>query len=371
MKEEVRKQRIKAFCGKLSDSGIDAAVFFSTGGIRYFTDFRMNTGTESVYVLTCREEENYFVPRLDHLRALDTCAVADLFVLGEDSSDNYAGVRKILQELGCKTVGFEAEKVSYQQYLTLQRSVSGELVPVDSLFAEQRAVKSEEELDLLRRAAAIADLAMDTCRQELKDRLSSGRSITESEMTGLARYVYEREGAEGASFDPFCMTGNHAWLPQRLSTVKRILPGDMCVFDMGTVYEGYCSDLTRTFAYGGVTEAQQRIYETAREAQHLAREVIRPGVRGSEIDRIARDYIAAQGYGEYFPHITGHGLGVDIHELPILDQTQDLLLRPGMVVTVEPGIYVPGTGASRTEDMVLVTESGHELLTHCDRELLL
>jgi len=371
LKEEERRRRIGSFCGTLREKGIDAAVFFAGGSIRYFTDFRMNAATESVYMLTADGDEHYFVPRLDYRRATESCPVRNLKILGEDSSDNYAAVKEVLRKAGCERIGFEKEKVTYQQYLILQMADAGDLVPVDTLFAQQRAIKSEEELILIRRAAKIADLAMNTCRSVLKERLQAGKEMTESEMTGLARYVYEREGAEGASFDPFCMSGEHVWLPQRFSTAKPVRPGDMSIFDMGAVYQGYCSDLTRTIAAGVVTDEQYRIYETAREAQQRAVQAVCPGKRGYEIDRVAREYIRGQGYGDYFPHITGHGLGTDIHELPILDQSQDIVLAPGMVVTVEPGIYVPETGAARIEDMVLVTEAGYELLTNCDRGMIL
>jgi len=172
------------------------------------------------------------------------------------------------------------------------------------------------------------------------------------------------------SFEPFLVSGENGWLPQRISSRKPLQAGELALLDMGAVYDGYCSDLTRTFAVGEVDAEKRRIFRIAYTAQQAAIAAIKPGMRACDVDAVAREIIAAEGLGEYFPHLTGHGVGLSTHEPPILDRDVEMVLEPGMVVTVEPGIYLPGVGAARVEDMVLVTPTGHEVLTTTPRELV-
>ena len=171
------------------------------------------------------------------------------------------------------------------------------------------------------------------------------------------------------SFEPFMMSGQDAWLPRRVASAKPLKQGELVLFDMGVLCDGYCSDLTRTFAVGEASEAQRRLFEVAWKAQRAAVAAIRPGATAGEVDAAAREIIEDEGWGEYFPHLTGHGVGLSIHEPPIVDRNVDTVLLPGMVTTVEPGIYLPGVGAARVEDMVLITSTGGEVLTAADREL--
>jgi Xaa-Pro aminopeptidase len=235
---------------------------------------------------------------------------------------------------------------------------------VRDFMVRLRLVKSEAELDRIREAAAIADRVMEEIAGEVQP------GVQEQEFVGMVEYLLRREGAEGPSFEPFFMSGENAWLPQRVASRKSLREGELALLDMGAVYRGYCSDITRTFAVGEVSEEQRRIFRVAREAQAAAIEAIRPGVMASAVDRAAREVIEAAGLGSYFPHLTGHGVGVSIHEPPILDRGVDMLLEPGMVLTVEPGIYLPGVGAARVEDMVVVTGTGCELLTSAQRDLV-
>ena len=142
------------------------------------------------------------------------------------------------------------------------------------------------------------------------------------------------------------------------------------ILDLGAIYEGYCSDLTRTFGLGDLTRAQEKIFKVALKAQQAAIAAIKPGMIAAKIDAVAREIIQREGYGEYFPHLTGHGVGLSIHELPIIDKGVETPLTSGMVTTIEPGIYLAGVGAARIEDMVLVTDTGYELLTKAERELI-
>ena len=209
----------------------------------------------------------------------------------------------------------------------------------------------------------------DKAMQESLKSLREG--IKEVEISAYAKYIMEKEGAEGTSFQPFVMSGENAWLPQRFSSEKKIKKGELVIFDIGAIYRGYCSDLTRTFSLGNLSEEQKEIFNVAYLAQREAIKAVKPGIKASDIDKIARDIITERGYGKYFPHITGHGLGISVHEKPIIDVKVNTKLEPNMVITIEPGIYLEGVGAARVEDMVLVTKEGHEILTKTKRKLII
>jgi len=358
------QERVKKLADQLAEREIDLAVLFNPGHIRFFTDFRMNTATESILAATKEGDLFYIVPPLDYRRAQQSCWIRQLLTFPEDTPNYLSPLEKILPPGKVKRIGIEADTIAYHKLRFLQEGFAAELIPVDRELFAMRAVKTPAEIGLLRKAALIADTAMQACYEMMRP------GVTEAELAGYARYLFEKYGAEGASFDPFWMSGANAWLPQRFPSAKALQKGELCIFDMGAVYRGYCSDLTRTLSLGGLNSRQLEICQAAFTAQQRAMAAIRPGVTAKAIDQIARDYIAGQGFGEYFPHITGHGLGISIHELPILDQETDTLLQENMVVTVEPGIYVPGVGAARTEDMVLVTASGYEKLTQAGYNML-
>ncbi len=357
-------ERVRKLTDQLEEREIDLAVLFNPGHIRFFTDFRMNTATESILVVTGKGDLFYIVPPLDYRRAQESCWIRQLLIFPEDTPNYLSPLAKILPPSQVKRIGIEADTITYHKLRFLQEVFAAELIPIDRELFAMRAVKTPAEIALLRKAALIADTAMQACYEMMQP------GITEAELAGYARYIFEKSGAEGASFDPFWMSGANAWLPQRFPSTKALQKGELCIFDMGAVYRGYCSDLTRTLSLGGLNSRQLEICQVAFTAQQTAMAAIKPGVTAKSIDQIARDYIAGQGFGDYFPHITGHGLGISIHEMPILNQETDTILQESMVVTVEPGIYLPGVGAARTEDMVLVTAEGYEKLTQASYDML-
>lgn len=346
-------------------AGLDLALLFDRANVRYFTGFRLNRVMSSILAVPRDRDPVYLVAQLDLERAKRDCWIERIVPFPEDTP-NYLFALAPLLKGAVRRVGVERDVLTLAQADCI-RELAGdgcEMIDIRPLTARLRAVKSPEEIDLIRHAAVIADRAM----EEVIDNLRPG--ISEAELSALAECRMLREGAEGVSFEPFLMSGENGWLPQRISSRKPLRTGELALLDMGAVYEGYCSDLTRTFAVGEVDAEERRIFRIAYEAQQAAIAAIRPGVRACDVDAVARERIAAKGLGKYFPHLTGHGVGLSTHESPILDQNVEMVLEPGMVVTVEPGIYLPGVGAARVEDMVLVTPTGHEVLTAAPRELV-
>ena len=316
-------------------SGLDssnAALLIEPDRVRVFTDFR--------YAEAARE--------LDGAEFVD--AKRDLF--------------QTLSELLSGQVGFEAASITYEHYSRLHAG-GIELVPRYGLVEELRAVKDERELDAIRRAAAITNRAFERFADE-------GRLIGETERDLAWRMErFLREGqSEGVSFPVTVAAGANAAKPHTDPGDRRVEPGQTVIVDAGCVVDGYCSDCTRTFASGPLSDELKRAYEVCLDAQLAGLAAVRPGASGPGVDAEARDRIEAAGFGEAFGHGLGHGVGLLVHEDPRLAKESRSTLARGNVVTVEPGIYLTGKGGIRIEDLVVVTEDEPEVLTTFTKDLL-
>jgi Xaa-Pro aminopeptidase len=270
-----------------------------------------------------------------------------------------------LSELLTGRIGFEAEAVTYAGYDTL-RGGNVDLVPRWGLVEELRAVKDESELDAIRRAAEITS--------RMYERLADERFVgrTEAELAWRVVELFHELGAEEPAFPTIVAAGANGARPHTEPGGGRIEAGQTVVVDAGAKFGDYCSDCTRTFATGSLPEELKRAYTTCLEAQRAALDAVRGGANAREVDGVARSRIEASGYGDAFGHGLGHGVGLLVHEAPRMAPTapEDEVLRPGNVVTVEPGIYLEGLGGVRIEDLVVVTEDGPEVLTTFPKDLV-
>ena len=193
--------------------------------------------------------------------------------------------------------------------------------------------------------------------------------MSELEIVAEIEYEMKKKGVEKMSFATTVLAGAKAALPHGTPDQTKVKKGDFVLFDLGVVYNGYCSDITRTVAFGDVRKEHKKVYETVLNAQMAAVDAVKPGMTCSELDKVARNIIQEAGYGEYFTHRLGHGLGISIHEYPSVTETNNLTLKEGMVFTIEPGIYIPGQVGVRIEDDVVVTKTGREVLTKFPKSL--
>ncbi|NMD70747.1 aminopeptidase P family protein [Bacillus sp. DNRA2] len=262
------------------------------------------------------------------------------------------------------TMAIEKEHMIVERYETLTNLFNGtQYISAEEKLRQLRMIKSDDELTKLRQAGELADYAIQIGMNEI----SEGK--TELEVLAAIEYALKKKGVSQMSFSTMVLTGANAAAPHGTPGGTKIQRGDLVLFDLGVVVDGYCSDITRTIAFGETSEKQTKIYDTVLKAQLAAIEAIKPGVTCSAVDLTARGIISAAGFGEYFPHRLGHGLGISIHEYPSVTEKNSLVLQEGMVFTVEPGIYVPNVAGVRIEDDVLVTASGYELLTKFPKEL--
>jgi Xaa-Pro aminopeptidase len=267
------------------------------------------------------------------------------------------------ERLAGRRVGFEEAHLPYAGYRTLA-GAGVELAPTSGLVESLRAVKDDAEIEIMRRAGALSDEIFEALSQER----FSGR--TERELVWWVERSFREAGAGGVSFPTVVAAGETATSPHAEPGERAIEEGVLVVVDAGCVVDGYCSDCTRTFAVGEISERLREIYALCLEAQLAGLAAVTPGAQGRDVDAAARELIADAGLGEAFGHGLGHGVGIQIHEAPTLRPESEDTLQPGNVVSVEPGIYLPGVGGVRIEDLVLVTEDGAERLTQFTKELV-
>ena len=270
-----------------------------------------------------------------------------------------------VQSRGLKTLGFEDDYLTcktYQQYLGKLTDV--ELRPASGVVEKLRGVKDDNETELLRQAVHIADLAFD----HILDFIRPG--VRETDLALELEYFMRRKGAEKSAFDIIVASGHRSALPHGVASDKLLQSGELVTMDFGAVYRGYHSDITRTVVLGKADKKQKKIYNLVLQAQLAAIDAVKPAVVAGTVDTVARDLIAGHGYGANFGHGLGHSVGLAIHETPGFSTRDKTILEKGMVITVEPGIYLPGWGGVRIEDIVTVTATGCDVLTKAPKELM-
>jgi Xaa-Pro aminopeptidase len=345
------KNRIEALRAALDAAGLEAILVASGVNRRYLSGF---TGTAGALLFTPRGQ--YLLTDFRYVTQAPLQAVD--YEVVEHAPDMMDTVKALLAEAGVTRLGFEERHVSYADWSSWSKALAPvELVPVDGLPEKLREKKDDDEIAVIREAAKLADAAYAHILHFVRP------GVTELDLAAELESFMRKNGATGPSFDTIVASGERSAMPHGVASDRKLQSGEFVTFDFGALYRGYCSDLTRTIVVGEATDRHREIYGIVLEAQEHALANIRPGMTGREADALTRDVITRYGYGEFFGHGTGHGIGLEIHEAPRLSQRSDTVLEPGMVVTVEPGIYIPGFGGVRIEDDVVVTESGIHVLT--------
>lgn len=351
-------QRLTRLREKFKENDIDGLLVTSNYNRRYITGF---TGTAGVALITATSAK--FITDFRYVDQASEQAVN--FEIVQHKASLLEEVASQLNELGIKKLGFEKAHVSYGQFEEFKQQFKEiTLVPISGMIENLRLIKDDQEIKILKEAAQIADNAFAHIVKYIKP------GLTELDVSNELEFFMRKQGAVSSSFDIIVASGIRSALPHGVATNKVIKKGELVTLDFGAYYKGYCSDITRTVAIGKPSSELEKIYNTVLEAQLKGMKGIKPGMTGKEADALTRDYITEQGYGEYFGHSTGHGLGMEVHEGPGLSMKSDTLLEPGMVVTVEPGIYISGVGGTRIEDDTVITENGNETLTYSTKELI-
>jgi Xaa-Pro aminopeptidase len=272
---------------------------------------------------------------------------------------------QIIKELGLGKIGFESHSITVKEYDELAESYKNiNLIKTKGILEQLRAIKDSSEINLIKSAQNITDKAFKHILSLIKP------GVSELDLVAELEFFMKKNGSKSKAFQTILVSGPRTSLPHGNPSERILQSGDFVTIDFGARFSGYCSDMTRTVIIGKPSERQLSIYNTVLDAQIKAIEYIKPGLTGKDVDRVARKLISKQGFGDYFGHGLGHGVGLEIHEAPSLSPKSESELLPGMIVTVEPGIYIENFGGVRIEDMVVITENGFENLTSSEKRLI-
>ncbi len=354
------ENRIQQLAAGLPD-GIDGVLITSEPNRQYFTGMHSSAGT----VLVFKNGAAYFFIDSRYVERARQLASGYEVILQKEL---YAQLAEKIREHQAGKIAIESEAVTVSEYMRMKNRLQGiHLVMEERVNAQirrMRMLKSAEEIAAIKAAQQLTEEAFAHICGYIK------AGMTDRQIAGeLLDYTY-RHGSERPAFDYIVVSGKHSSMPHGVPTDKIVEPGDFITMDYGCVVDGYCSDMTRTVAVGQVSREQEEIYQIVLQAQQAAIQAVHGGARCAQVDQAARDIIAGRGYGDCFGHSTGHSLGLEIHELPTFSPRDFSVCEPGMVITVEPGIYLEGKFGVRIEDMVLVTEAGCENLTAAPKNLL-
>lgn len=341
----------------LTEQALDGLLMHKPENRTYITGF---TGSEGFAIVTARE-----TLLLVDFRYVEQARIeAPAFEVIKAEREITGSLAEAVRSREVRRLGFESDGLTYQQYRDIaQKLVPTELVPVDSVD-RLRWVKDADELARIRQAVAIGDAAFAHIQRFVRP------GAVERDVAVELEFFMRRQDADKEAFETVVASGTRSALPHGRASGRTMQRGDLVTLDFGAVYRGYASDCTRTVVLGEPDARQRAIYMLVLTALQTALGGIRPGMRGKEADALARSVIADAGYAEAFGHSLGHGVGLAVHEGPRLSAREDAILEPGMVVTVEPGIYLTGWGGVRIEDLVVLTEHGCEVLTRAPRELM-
>ena len=349
--------RIEKLRGVLKEKQADGVVLSSPESRRYYMGF---TGTDG-YGLVTADSRQIFVDSRYTEQAKEQCVGTDVVLAVGGTA---ARVSLEIAERELQAIGLEDRQMAWAEMLGFKkRGEALEFIPLSVELAKLRIRKDEDELQLLREASRIADESLLAVLPEIKV------GVTESYVAAMLEHEMRLRGASGPSFTTIVASGVRSAMPHGVASDKKLEAHDPITIDFGCVYQGYCSDATRTYFLGEPTEEMRKIYEVVLDAQKRTVAALKPGLTGHAIDKVARDIIKEAGYGENFGHSLGHSLGLEVHEAPSAAPNSEAVFEPGTLITVEPGIYVAGLGGVRIEDTCLITADGYEILTDLPKEL--
>ena len=353
------KARIDRLRAELTARGLDA--FIAVKNARY-----LSGTTAATAVVVSEKEVVLLCSRMELERSRRESSIRNILAYASQRAPLRRGERirfqefwqllaDHLQETHARAIAFD--DINSRTLSRLRHAHAAYYRELPELVLELRKIKSKREIAWLRKSAALAIEGMHRAVELIK----AGRA--ELEIAAEVEYAMRKAGSEGTPFPTIVASGRNSWLPHAIATRKRLRRGELVVVDLGATHNGYASDMTRTFAIEPTRE-QLRVLEVVKRAQLAAVKRVRDGARAASVDKAARGVISRAGYARFCTHGTGHGIGLDTHELPSLAPNSKDVLREGMVVTVEPGVYVPRVGGARLEDMLLVTKGKCKLLTH-------
>jgi Xaa-Pro aminopeptidase len=342
---------------RLNELNVEGIVILSMDNIRYLSRF---TGSDGALLVTINNQYLLVDNRYTTQAKIETKG----FTI-KSYKDKFNGIANLINRLNLLKVGLESQNITLSSYYKFKKLIKNiELLPLEDEVENLRTVKDKEEINIIMEAIDIAERSF----METQNKIDVLK--TEKEISDELEYRIKKNGGDGLAFDIIVASGIRSALPHGRSSRKRLEKGDFIIIDFGVNKDGYNSDETVTLIVGEPSQRHKDIYSVVKEAHDEGISRIKPGIRFSDIDRCVRKRIRDKGYGKYFGHGTGHGIGLSVHEKPyIIGRNRDTI-EEGMIFTIEPGVYIPGFGGVRIEDMVLATETGCKVLTSLPKELI-
>lgn len=344
----------------LLDGEVDGLLLTSRYSRYYGTEFDIAEGVAIVTKAGCRyfTDSRYIESAENGIKGFEVKMV--------DRGNWYHKLlNEAIADFGVTTLGYEEDYLTVAEFQGYEKNLNAKLVPMNAKINGFRAVKEEWELNLMRKAQQITDAAF----KEVLTKIKPG--MTELALQAELIYCLYKNGATGLAFDPIVISGPNTSMPHGVAGERIIQEGDFITMDFGALYQGYCADMTRTVAVGYATEEMKKVYEIVLQAQLAAIAATRAGIPGKDVDAVARQVIADAGYGDYFGHGYGHGLGMEVHEAPSASPAAERIMEENMIVSAEPGIYLPGKFGVRIEDVTIYKANGCEDITNSPKNLII
>jgi Xaa-Pro dipeptidase len=362
----LKEHRLQQLTEWIKEENLSACFLTSTPNVFYISGFYTDPHERLLGLLAFPDHEPALVcPNMEVEQVKKTGW--NYGIIGYNDTDD--PWRKVQEYMTQRSISVEKLAVE-QEHMTVARLhkvqamfPQAAIASAEDKMFQLRLIKDDEEVSILKEAAKLADFGVEVGIHHLK------KGVTEQELVAVIEYELKKKGISQMSFSTMALAGEKTAAPHGKPGLDRVKDGDLILFDLGVVLNGYCSDITRTVAFGSINDQQQEIYETVLKAQLAAVDICKPGIEIGQIDIAARSIITEKGYGDFFTHRIGHGLGIEVHEYPSMNETNTMKLQKGMVFTIEPGIYKPQVGGVRIEDDILVTDSGVELLTSYPKDL--
>ncbi len=366
MRRKWMMSKVQEIQNYLQKNQIDAAFVTTPDNVYYVSGFKSNPHERLLGVMIFKEAQPFLIcPQMEIPDA--QAAGWSYEIIGHQDTDNAMDVLAQAihkRNVNPSTFAIEKAQLIVERLEALQQSFpQAQFVRLDEKINAMRVIKDENELNKLRKAAQLADYAIEVGCKEIAE------GKTEMEILTAIESAIQEKGCK-MSFETMVLSGPKSASPHGKPGSRKIEKGDMVLFDLGVIYDGYCSDITRTVAFGEPSAPQKAIYHAVLAANTNAIAAVKPGVRAMDLDKIARDTITDAGFGEYFTHRLGHGLGISVHEFPSITGTNDMMMEEGMVFTIEPGVYKSDVTGVRIEDDVVVTKDGVEVLTKFPKDLI-
>ena len=339
---------------------VDGLLLTSRYSRYYGAEFDIAEGVAIVTKAGCRyfTDSRYIESAQNGIRGFE--------VVETNRANSYAQLlTKAITDFGVTCLGYEENYLTVAEFQYYEKNLDVKFVPMHKAISSFRCIKEDWELDLMRKAQDITDAAF----AEVCTKIKAG--MTEKQLCAELIYCLLKNGADGLSFDPIVVSGPNTSMPHGVPGDRVLQPGDFITLDFGAIYKGYCADMTRTVALGYATEEMEKVYNTVLKAQCAAIAATKAGVKGKDVDAVARNVIAEAGYGSYFGHGYGHSLGLEVHEAPNCNPAGETVMEVGVVTSAEPGIYLPGKFGVRIEDVVIFRENGCENITHSPKNLII